>query len=65
MEKEIKKEQGEEMERTIVVSVIEQGTDERTVAEYLDELEFLALTAGVKVLKGLPKSLSVQIREHT
>ena len=57
MEKEIKKEQGEEMERTIVVSVIEQGTDERTVAEYLDELEFLALTAGVKSIKRFTQKL--------
>ena len=57
MEKEIKKEQGEEMERTIVVSVIEQGTDERTVTEYLDELEFLALTAGVKSIKRFTQKL--------
>lgn len=57
MEKEIKKEPGEEMERTIVVSVIEQGTDERTVAEYLDELEFLALTAGVKSIKRFTQKL--------
>ena len=57
MEKEIKKEQGEETERTIVVSVIEQGTDERTVAEYLDELEFLALTAGVKSIKRFTQKL--------
>lgn len=57
MEKEIKKEQGEVMERTIVVSVIEQGTDERTVAEYLDELEFLALTAGVKSIKRFTQKL--------
>ncbi|MBQ5881682.1 MAG: GTPase HflX [Bacteroidales bacterium] len=57
MEKEIKKEHGEEMERSIVVSVIEQGTDERTVAEYLDELEFLALTAGVKSIKRFTQKL--------
>ncbi len=57
MEKEIKKENVEEMEKTIVVSVIEQGTDERTVAEYLDELEFLALTAGVQSIKRFTQKL--------
>lgn len=57
MEKESKKELTEEMERTIVVSVIEQGTDERTVNEYLDELEFLALTAGVQSIKRFTQKL--------
>lgn len=56
MEKERKNEQPE-MERTIVVSVIEQGTDERTVNEYLDELEFLALTAGVQSIKRFTQKL--------
>lgn len=34
-------------ERAIFVGIIRQGEDERKVKEYLDELEFLADTAGV------------------
>ncbi|HIZ85475.1 MAG TPA: GTPase HflX [Candidatus Coprenecus stercoravium] len=36
------------VERAVVVSVIPQGTDEWRVKENLDELEFLALTAGAQ-----------------
>ena len=39
------------MEKAIFVGVIKQGDDERQVREYLDELEFLADTAGAKGLK--------------
>ena len=39
------------MEKAIFVGVIKQGDDERQVWEYLDELEFLADTAGAKGLK--------------
>ena len=35
-------------ERAVFVGIILQGDDERKIAEYLDELEFLAETAGVK-----------------
>jgi GTP-binding protein HflX len=35
------------MERAIFVSVITSNTTEEQVIEYLDELEFLAETAGV------------------
>lgn len=45
------------MEQTIVISVIKQGEDERTVKEYLDELEFLALTAGVESIKRFTQKL--------
>ncbi|MBQ2107162.1 MAG: GTPase HflX, partial [Bacteroidales bacterium] len=34
-------------ERAVFVGIIRQGEDERKVKEYLDELEFLADTAGV------------------
>ena len=34
-------------ERAVFVGIILQGEDERKIAEYLDELEFLAETAGV------------------
>lgn len=39
------------MERAVVVSVIPQGTDEERVKENLDELEFLAETAGTQSIK--------------
>ena len=34
------------VEKAIFVGVIKQGDDERQIMEYLDELEFLAETAG-------------------
>lgn len=40
-----------EFELTVVVSVIPQGIDDRRIKENLDELEFLALTAGAKSIK--------------
>lgn len=36
------------VERAVFVGVIKQGDDERQIMEYLDELEFLAETAGVE-----------------
>lgn len=36
------------MEKTVFVAVMKQGDDPRKVEEYLDELEFLAETAGAK-----------------
>lgn len=35
------------VERAVFVGIIRQGEDERKIVEYLDELEFLADTAGV------------------
>lgn len=40
-----------DFELTVVVSVIPQGVDDRRIKENLDELEFLALTAGAKSIK--------------
>ena len=43
-------------EKAVFVGVIKQGDDERQIMEYLDELEFLAETAGaigVKILHNL------------
>ncbi len=51
------KELKEEFERTIVVSVIPQGTDERRIRENLDELEFLAETAGARSEKRFTQKL--------
>ena len=39
------------IEKAVFVGVIKQGDDERQVLEYLDELEFLAETAGAKGTK--------------
>jgi len=39
------------VERTILIAVISQKQDERQVLEYLDELEFLAETAGAVTVK--------------
>lgn len=47
-----------ELERAIVVSVITQDIDDNTVKEYLDELEFLALTAGIESVKRFTQRLS-------
>ena len=38
-------------ERAVFVGVIKQGDDERQINEYLDELEFLAETAGAIGIK--------------
>ena len=40
-----------EYEKTILIGLITQKQDEAKSVEYLDELEFLAYTAGVEVLK--------------
>lgn len=38
----------ESIEKAVFVGIIKQDDDERKVMEYLDELEFLAMTAGVE-----------------
>ena len=40
-----------QVEAAILVGLITQSQDERKTNEYLDELEFLAHTAGAKVVK--------------
>ena len=47
----------EEFERIVTVSVIPQGTDERRIKENLDELEFLALTAGARSEKRFTQKM--------
>ena len=44
-------------EKAVFVGVIRQGDDPRMVAEYMDELEFLAETAGVKGIKKFTQKL--------
>lgn len=46
-------------EKAVIVGLINQQQDERQVKEYLDELEFLADTAGAVVLKRFTQRLDV------
>ncbi len=48
-----------ETEKAVIVGLINQNQDERQVKEYLDELAFLADTAGAKVLKKFTQKLEV------
>ena len=47
------------VETAILVGLITQTQDERKTTEYLDELEFLAHTAGATVVNVLLKSCLV------
>ncbi|NDW12562.1 GTPase HflX [Bacteroides sp. 214] len=46
-----------EVETTVLVALITQTQDERKTLEYLDELEFLAETAGAEVVKKFTQRL--------
>jgi GTP-binding protein HflX len=48
----------EDIERAILVGVITQEQDEQQVEEYLDELAFLAETAGANAVKRFTQKLS-------
>ncbi|HRE97643.1 MAG TPA: GTPase HflX, partial [Flavobacteriales bacterium] len=48
-------------ETTILVGVITPRQDELQVKEYLDELTFLAETAGAKVIKTFTQKLQVPV----
>ena len=45
-------------EKAVLVGVITQNQDEDKVVEYMDELEFLALTAGATVVKRFTQKLT-------
>ncbi|MCF6358818.1 MAG: GTPase HflX, partial [Draconibacterium sp.] len=45
-------------EKAVLVGLINQGQDEKQANEYLDELEFLADTAGATVLKRFTQKLA-------
>ncbi|MCK5538992.1 MAG: GTPase HflX, partial [Bacteroidales bacterium] len=45
------------IEKAVLVSVITQQQDETKAIEYLDELEFLTLTAGGKAVKRFTQKL--------
>ncbi len=46
-------------EKAVIVGLINQSQDEKQAREYLDELEFLADTAGAEVLKKFTQKLDV------
>ena len=48
---------GTKQETAVLVGLINRNQDEDTAKEYLDELEFLADTAGAKVLKRYTQRL--------
>nr|WP_319510572.1 GTPase HflX [uncultured Draconibacterium sp.] len=48
-----------ETEKAVIVGLINQDQDERQAKEYLDELEFLADTAGAQVLKKFTQKLDI------
>jgi len=48
-----------ETEKAVIVGLVNQHQDERQAKEYLDELEFLADTAGAEVLKKFTQKLDV------
>ena len=47
-----------EYEKTILIGLITQSQDQVTSKEYLDELEFLAYTAGGQVLKRFVQKMA-------
>lgn len=49
------------MEKAIVIAVIEKGVDTNQVNEYLDELEFLAETAGAQSVKRFTQKLDKRL----
>jgi len=49
------------MEKAIVIAVIEKGNNVNKVNEYLDELEFLAETAGAKSVKRFTQKLDKRL----
>ena len=58
MTEETKQQEEQYIERAVLASVIRDRQDERQVAEYLDELEFLAETAGITAVKRFTQRLS-------
>lgn len=48
-----------DLERTVLIGVINQAQDETKLGEYMDELEFLTYTAGGEVLKRFVQRVEV------
>jgi len=47
-----------EKEKAVVIGLITKGMEERTMSDYLDELEFLAMTAGAEVVERFTQKLA-------
>lgn len=60
--KEKKKGLRKEIEKAILIGVVTRNQTSEQVAEYLDELEFLAETAGAKVVKRFVQKLANPIK---
>ena len=52
-------------EKAVFVGIIRQNDDDRKVMEYLDELEFLAETAGAKATGNSYRGLTSRRRRPT
>jgi GTP-binding protein HflX len=52
------------MERAILLAVIRDRQDERQVVEYLDELDFLAQTAGIEAVRRFTQRLPTPDSRH-
>ena len=46
-----------EIEKTVLIGIITQYQNEEKIKEYLDELDFLALTAGAETVKRFTQKL--------
>ena len=46
-----------EIEQAVVVGLVQKDQTEMQITEYLDELEFLALTAGAKSIRRFVQKL--------
>ena len=55
---EIKNSVSLKMEQAVLISAIHQNQEENQAKEYLDELEFLALTAGANTIKRFTQKIS-------
>ena len=52
-------------ERTVLVGLVTQQQNEVKANEYLDELAFLAETAGAEPVRRLCRNSTILIRRHT
>ena len=51
-------------ENTVLVGVVNDSQDEEKLSEFLEELEFLSVTAGGNVVKKFTQKIIHQIQEH-
>ena len=51
-------------ENTVLVGVVNNSQDEEKLSEFLEELEFLSVTAGGNVVKKFTQKINTPIQEH-